>query len=57
MIRNDQKTIPTGGQSVGRAIGFVFSLAFLGLGQAYALVDRDQRTVYDRLSNTIVVRA
>jgi uncharacterized RDD family membrane protein YckC len=48
--------IPTGGQSLGRAIGFVFSLAFLGLGQAYALVDRDQRTVYDRLSNTIVVR-
>jgi uncharacterized RDD family membrane protein YckC len=49
--------IPTGGQSIGRAIGFVFSLALLGFGQAYALVDRDQRTVYDRLSNTIVVRA
>jgi uncharacterized RDD family membrane protein YckC len=49
--------IPTGGQSIGRAIGFVFSLALLGLGQAYALVDRDKRTVYDRLSNTIVVRA
>jgi len=48
--------IPTGGQSIGRAIGFVFSLAFLGLGQAYALIDHDQRTVYDRLSNTIVVR-
>jgi uncharacterized RDD family membrane protein YckC len=48
--------IPTGGQSIGRAIGFVFSLALLGLGQAYALIDRDQRTVYDRLSNTIVVR-
>jgi uncharacterized RDD family membrane protein YckC len=48
--------IPTGGQSIGRAIGFVFSLVFLGLGQAYALIDHDQRTVYDRLSNTIVVR-
>jgi uncharacterized RDD family membrane protein YckC len=48
--------IPTGGQSIGRAIGFVFSLAFLGLGQAYALIDHDKRTVYDRLSNTIVVR-
>lgn len=49
--------IPTGGQSIGRALGFVFSLALLGLGQAYALIDPDKRTVYDRLSNTIVVRA
>lgn len=49
--------IPTGGQSIGRAIGFVISLALLGLGQAYALIDPDKRTVYDRLSNTIVVRA
>ena len=48
--------IPTGGQSIGRAIGFVISLALLGLGQAYALIDPDKRTVYDRLSNTIVVR-
>jgi len=48
--------IPTGSQSIGRAIGFVFSLALLGLGQAYAVIDRDKRTVYDRLSNTIVVR-
>jgi uncharacterized RDD family membrane protein YckC len=49
--------IPTGGQSIGRAIGFVISLALLGLGQAYAVIDPDKRTVYDRLSNTIVVRA
>ena len=49
--------IPTGSQSIGRALGFVFSLALLGLGQAYALIDHDKRTVYDRLSNTIVVRA
>ena len=48
--------IPTGGQSIGRAIGFVISLALLGLGQAYAIIDPDKRTVYDRLSNTIVVR-
>jgi len=48
--------IPTGGQSIGRAIGFVFSFALLGLGQAYALIDPDKRTVYDRLSNTIVIR-
>ena len=49
--------IPTGGQSIKRAIGFVFSLAFLGLGLGYALIDPDKRTVYDRLSNTIVVRS
>ena len=49
--------IPTGGQSIKRAIGFVFSLAFLGLGVGYALIDPDKRTVYDRLSNTIVVRS
>ena len=48
--------IPTGGQAIRRALGFVFSLALLGLGQAYALIDPDSRTVYDRLSNTIVVR-
>jgi uncharacterized RDD family membrane protein YckC len=48
--------IPTGGQSIKRAIGFVFSFAFLGLGLAYALIDPDHRTAYDRLSNTIVVR-
>ena len=49
--------IPTGGQAIKRAIGFVFSLALLGFGQGYALIDPDQRTVYDRLSNTIVVRS
>ena len=48
--------IPTGGQSIKRAIGFVFSLACLGAGQGYALIDPDKRTVYDRFSNTIVVR-
>jgi uncharacterized RDD family membrane protein YckC len=48
--------IPTGGQAIKRAIGFVFSLAFLGVGQGYALIDPDSRTVYDRFSNTIVVR-
>jgi len=48
--------IPTGGQAIKRALGFVFSLAFLGVGQGYALIDPDKRTVYDRLSNTIVVR-
>jgi uncharacterized RDD family membrane protein YckC len=47
--------IPTGGQSIKRAIGYIFGLALLGLGVIYALVDRDRRTVHDRFSNTIVI--
>lgn len=49
--------IPTGGQSIARAITFVFSLALLGLGLAYALIDPDRRTVPDRASKTIVIRS
>ena len=49
--------IPTGGQAIRRAIVQVLSLAVFGLGLLYALIDPDQRTVHDRLSNTIVVRA
>jgi uncharacterized RDD family membrane protein YckC len=49
--------IPTGGQSIRRAIVQVFSLAFFGLGLLYAFIDPDHRTVHDRLSNTIVVQA
>ena len=48
--------IPTGGQSIKRAIAHVFSLAFFGLGLAYALIDPDQRTIHDRFSRTIVIR-
>jgi uncharacterized RDD family membrane protein YckC len=48
--------IPTGGQSMKRAIGYIVALALLGLGIIYALVDPDGRTVYDRFSKTIVVR-
>ncbi len=49
--------IPTGGQAIMRAIGYVFSLAFFGLGLAYVFIDPDRRTIYDRFSNTIVVRS
>jgi uncharacterized RDD family membrane protein YckC len=49
--------IPTGGQSITRAITFVFSFALLGLGIAYALIDPDKRAVHDRLSKTIVIRS
>lgn len=48
--------IPTGGQSMKRAIGYIFGLAFLGLGVIYALVDPDRRTVHDRFSKTIVIQ-
>jgi uncharacterized RDD family membrane protein YckC len=48
--------IPTGGQSMKRAIGYIFGLALLGLGPIYALVDPDRRTIYDRFSRTIVIR-
>ncbi|HZI47124.1 MAG TPA: RDD family protein, partial [Pyrinomonadaceae bacterium] len=47
--------IPTGGQSIKRAFGYVFSFAILGLGFAFAFVDRDHRTLHDRFSRTIVV--
>jgi uncharacterized RDD family membrane protein YckC len=47
--------IPTGGQSIKRAIGHVFSLIFFGLGLAYALIDPDGRTIHDRFSHTIVI--
>ena len=47
--------IPTGGQSIKRAFGYVFSLAILGLGFAFAFIDRDHRTLHDRFSRTIVV--
>ncbi|MDX6386163.1 MAG: hypothetical protein QOK48_3736 [Blastocatellia bacterium] len=47
--------IPTGGQSMKRAVGYIFGLALLGLGLIYALVDPDRRTIYDRFSKTIVI--
>jgi uncharacterized RDD family membrane protein YckC len=49
--------IPTGGQAIIRAIGYVFSLSLFGLGLAYVFIDPDRRTIYDRFSNTIVVRS
>ena len=47
--------IPTGGQSIKRAFGYVFSFAILGLGFAFALIDREHRTLHDRFSRTLVV--
>jgi len=48
--------IPTGGQSIKRTVGYLFSLAPLGLGVIYALIDPDGRTLHDRFSKTTVVR-
>jgi uncharacterized RDD family membrane protein YckC len=48
--------IPTGTQSIKRAFGYVFSFVLLGLGFAFALIDREHRTLHDRFSRTIVVR-
>jgi uncharacterized RDD family membrane protein YckC len=48
--------IPSGGQSLARALTYTFSFALLGLGLAYAIVDPDKRAVHDRVSKTIVIR-
>jgi uncharacterized RDD family membrane protein YckC len=47
--------IPTGSQSIIRGFACLLSLATLGLGVAYALIDRDRRTLSDRFSRTVVV--
>lgn len=49
--------IPTGGQAVKRAVGYIFSLSILGLGVIYALIDRDGRTMHDRFSKTVVIQS
>ena len=48
--------IPTGGQSIKRALGHVVGLALAGLGLMYAIIDPDRRTMHDRFSHTIVIR-
>jgi uncharacterized RDD family membrane protein YckC len=55
----DRKTglIPTGTQSIGRALVFLASLLALGLPILYALIHRDGQTPHDHLSGTVVVRA
>jgi uncharacterized RDD family membrane protein YckC len=47
--------IPTGDQSMKRALGYILSLAVFGLGIFYALADSDGRTFHDRFSKTLVV--
>jgi len=53
----DTKTglIPTGGQSAGRALVYLLSLATAGFGIIYALVSREGETLHDRMSRTAVI--
>lgn len=46
---------PTTGQCVRRAIGYMFSLATLGVGLLYAFFDAEGRAAHDHLSGTIVI--
>lgn len=48
--------IPTGSQSIRRALSYVFSMATLGLGFLYVLVDSEHLAPHDRFSGTFVVR-
>jgi uncharacterized RDD family membrane protein YckC len=52
----DRKTglIPTGGQSIGRSIFYLISLAS-GVGILFALVSREGYTVHDRFTRTAVI--
>ena len=52
----DTKTglIPTGGQSIGRSIFYLISLA-TGVGVLFALLSREGYTVHDRFTGTAVV--
>ena len=54
----DTKTglIPTGGQSIGRSIFYLISLA-TGVGILFALVSREGYTVHDRFTRTAVITA
>lgn len=52
----DTKTglIPTGGQSIGRSIFYLISLA-TGVGILFALLSREGHTVHDRFTRTAVI--
>jgi uncharacterized RDD family membrane protein YckC len=55
----DKRTglIPTGGQSAGRALIYTMSLAAAGLPMMHALFSREDYTLHDRLTGTVVVNA
>lgn len=48
--------IPTGGQSAGRALVYVLSVASAGLLLVYMFLDSDRHTAHDRFTRTAVIR-
>lgn len=48
--------IPTGGQSVARALLYLLSLASAGIALIYTLVDSEGYSAHDRITRTAVVR-
>ena len=48
-------TAPTTGQCARRAVGYMLSLATLGIGLLYAFFDAEGRAAHDHLSGTIVI--
>ena len=48
--------IPTGGQSAGRALIYLLSLASAGIALAYTFVDSEKHTAHDRFTRTAVIR-
>jgi uncharacterized RDD family membrane protein YckC len=48
--------IPTGGQSVARALIYMLSIASAGIALVYTLLNSDKHTAHDRLTRTAVVR-
>jgi len=49
--------IPTGGQSAGRSLVYLLSLAAAGIALMYTFIDREKQTVHDRFTHTAVIRA
>jgi uncharacterized RDD family membrane protein YckC len=48
--------IPTGGQSVARALIYMLSIASAGIALIYTLLNSDKHAAHDRLTRTAVVR-
>jgi uncharacterized RDD family membrane protein YckC len=48
--------IPTGGQSAGRAVVYILSLASAGIALLYTLIDPEKHTAHDRFTRTAVIR-
>ncbi len=43
-------------QAFIRLISVIFSFAFFGLGFLYQLLDKDNRAIHDKISNTILIK-